>query len=404
MFLYILLSTKKALGFNAKELIKINTLSIILVIIYFIIYVGITYLDLNKHYSFKNIHICQTSIVEDLNKNTLDYIFKKENRVWSNYSQINKYFIDFVITAEDDSFYYHSGIDIKEIKNSIKANFGKRCYSRGASTITQQLVKNLFLDKEKTIIRKLRELSLSLKIEKTLTKKRIIEYYMNVIEWGPGIYGAEAAARYYFDKPNSELSLNQISFLTMIIPNPKKFSPFYRPQSIEFINTKNKHFANRLYNEKNINFEEKQKILSPFNFYKNRNPADLNHKYPKLDIYNYKDKNVIFKDLESYLKKKYPNLYYSSYKISISLNKNRTVELINYLKSIDKYSDQNNYYLPIINNEEKIIALIPILNEETSSLVASLLNENERILEPINSIPWSKIVLTVKKLKTINLN
>lgn len=404
MKFHILFLKKKALGFNAKQLIGINLFSLILVFCSFLLYLGITYLDLNKRYSFNEIIIEQSSEIKDAKGKTLDYIFKNENRIWRNYNQLNKRLIDFVVTAEDDSFYQHQGIDLKEIKNSIKANFKCSGFKRGASTITQQLVKNLFLNKEKTIIRKLKELSLSLKVEKFFTKKRILELYMNVIEWGPGIFGAEAASRYYFDKSNMELDFNEMSFLTLIIPNPKRFSPFYKEKTINFINQKNKIFANRLYNEKHISFEEKVKVLAPFLFYKNRNPKNLESQYPKLDHTNYKGKNHLYKSLESYLSNKYVNLYDTAYEIKLSLNKDRQNEIINYLKSIDLYTTENNLYLPIEDSEGKIISIIPIEEEETVLAINSILNENEIVKEPVSKIPWNKIVVSVQILKTTTLN
>lgn len=131
-----------------------------------------------------------------------------------------------VVISEDDLFFQHSGINMNEVKKAFEENLEKKRFARGASTITMQLARNAFLFKKKTITRKLKEIIIAKRIEKYLDKRTILEYYLNVIEWGPNIYGAEAAAYYYFDKSASKLNLAEASLLAAILPNPIYYNPF----------------------------------------------------------------------------------------------------------------------------------------------------------------------------------
>jgi len=131
-----------------------------------------------------------------------------------------------VIISEDDTFFEHSGINLTELKKAFQENLKKKRFARGASTITMQLARNAFLTKKKTIIRKIKEILLAKRIEKIWGKQKIFEYYLNIAEWGENIYGAEAAAHYYFDKPASQLNLAEASMLAGILPNPILLNPF----------------------------------------------------------------------------------------------------------------------------------------------------------------------------------
>lgn len=133
-----------------------------------------------------------------------------------------------VVISEDDLFYQHNGFNLPMMKEAMRVNLEKKRYVRGASTITMQLARNAFLHKRKTLVRKLRELVLTSRIEEALTKKQILEMYLNIVEWGEGIYGAEAASRFYFDKPASQLTLAEASLLAAMLPNPIYFNPYKR--------------------------------------------------------------------------------------------------------------------------------------------------------------------------------
>jgi monofunctional biosynthetic peptidoglycan transglycosylase len=133
-----------------------------------------------------------------------------------------------VIISEDDTFWHHDGVNFQMMKEAWKVNWQRGRYARGASTITMQLARNAFLSREKTLIRKVREIIIARRIERVLSKKQILELYLNIIEWGENVYGAEAAARYHFNKSASNLNWSEASMLAGILPNPIRFSPFRR--------------------------------------------------------------------------------------------------------------------------------------------------------------------------------
>ncbi len=139
---------------------------------------------------------------------------------WVPYSRISGSLKRAVLVAEDDAFWQHDGIDVKQIKESIERDLQKGTFSRGGSTITQQLAKNLYLSPSKNPVRKLRELLIARRLEASLTKTRILEIYLNVIEWGDRVYGAEAASRTYFKKPASALDAGEAALLAASIMNP----------------------------------------------------------------------------------------------------------------------------------------------------------------------------------------
>lgn len=132
-------------------------------------------------------------------------------------------FVRTLLLAEDSSFLGHHGIDLSELPSSLLRNLALGRPARGASTITQQLAKNLFLSREKRLGRKLQELSLALLLESTLSKQRILEIYLNVIEWGPDLYGLRPASRRYFRTEPGELRPAQMALLVSLIPGPVKY-------------------------------------------------------------------------------------------------------------------------------------------------------------------------------------
>jgi monofunctional biosynthetic peptidoglycan transglycosylase len=132
-----------------------------------------------------------------------------------------------VILAEDANFYRHEGIDVAAVKKAIQYDLEKQSLARGASTITQQTAKNLFLSREKTLSRKVREVILAKRMEQELTKGRILELYLNVVELGPMVYGIGHGARYYFGKPASVLTPRECSFLAAMLPGPRvAYNPY----------------------------------------------------------------------------------------------------------------------------------------------------------------------------------
>jgi monofunctional biosynthetic peptidoglycan transglycosylase len=144
---------------------------------------------------------------------------------WVSYARISYHLKDAVRVAEDSLFWQHDGVDYQQLKESIELNLERGEFARGASTITQQLAKNLYLSPSKDPVRKLRELLIARRLEAELAKQRIYEIYLNVIEWGDGIYGAEAAARAYFRKSAAELTAQESALLASAIINPRLLDP-----------------------------------------------------------------------------------------------------------------------------------------------------------------------------------
>ncbi|MCI0627450.1 MAG: monofunctional biosynthetic peptidoglycan transglycosylase [Acidobacteria bacterium] len=143
---------------------------------------------------------------------------------WVPYGQISVQLKRAVIAAEDQKFLDHEGFDVEAIQEAYEKNERSGRIRRGASTISQQLAKNLFLSPQRTYLRKAHEGVITLMIERLLSKQRILEIYLNMIEWGNGIYGAEAAARYYYGISAAELDAEQAARIAAMIPNPRFYS------------------------------------------------------------------------------------------------------------------------------------------------------------------------------------
>ena len=150
--------------------------------------------------------------------------FRVDQR-WIPYSRISPRLRRAVLIAEDDAFFAHGGLDWNEMRHAARTNIERRRVVRGGSTVTQQLAKNLYLGEERTLLRKVKEMILAVRIERSLTKRRIFELYLNLIEWGDGIYGVEAAAQRHFGVSAADLDARQSALLAAIIINPRRFSP-----------------------------------------------------------------------------------------------------------------------------------------------------------------------------------
>lgn len=144
---------------------------------------------------------------------------------WVPYGQISESLKRAVLVAEDAAFFDHEGVDVEQIRASLERNWEEGRFVRGGSTITQQLAKNLYLSPSRNPIRKIKEVLIARRLEAALTKRRILELYLNLIEWGDGIFGCEAASRSYFDKPASALGSSEAALLAGAIINPRELSP-----------------------------------------------------------------------------------------------------------------------------------------------------------------------------------
>jgi len=157
---------------------------------------------------------------------------KKRVQEWVPLDRISERLVDAVLMGEDADFFGHEGFDLHEIRRAFERNWEEGRTVRGASTITQQLAKNLFLSTKRSYGRKLEEALLARRLEKTLSKKRILEIYLNLIEWGDGIYGVEAASRDVFGKSAATLDAAEGALLAAMIPSPLRLQPCERPKSV----------------------------------------------------------------------------------------------------------------------------------------------------------------------------
>lgn len=177
----------------------------------------------------------------------------QSSQIWVPLKNVSPLLIQAVLTGEDANFYGHHGFDLYEIRESVEKNWERGRLARGASTITQQLAKNLFLSTEKSLTRKLKEAILTYRLERDLTKSRILEIYLNVIEWGDGIYGVEAAARAYFGKPAASVDLGEAALLAALIPNPRRFS---QERATKALKTRQERILNWMWKAGKISEEE----------------------------------------------------------------------------------------------------------------------------------------------------
>jgi monofunctional biosynthetic peptidoglycan transglycosylase len=147
---------------------------------------------------------------------------------WRRLGAISRYLRAAVIYAEDYNFYRHNGVDWDAIEHAVEADWNKGAMAIGGSTITQQLAKNLYLSPHRSIFRKLREMVIAFSLEDHLTKQRILELYLNIVEWGDGIFGAEAAARAWFHHSAQSLTPAEAVRLAIALPNPIDRAPTVR--------------------------------------------------------------------------------------------------------------------------------------------------------------------------------
>ena len=205
---------------------KILLIIISLVVLY-AVYIAVSLMFLPSVAELANRKTSMTIQVKDWRGDYHSFVVGPKNRYWTPTGSIPAEMKWAVIVAEDARFYKHEGIDVKALKKAIKYDLEKKSFARGASTITQQVAKNLFLTREKSISRKIKELILAKRMEQELTKGRIIELYLNVVELGPMVYGIGHGARYYFGKTASALTPRECAFLAAMLPGPRvAYNPY----------------------------------------------------------------------------------------------------------------------------------------------------------------------------------
>jgi monofunctional biosynthetic peptidoglycan transglycosylase len=197
------------------------------VLLLYLGYIGVSLMFLPSVEGLKNRRMSMQIQVRDWQGKYHPLLVGPKNLYWTAAGEIPAEMKWAVILAEDSNFYRHEGIDVKAIKNAIKYDLEKKRFARGASTITQQLARNLYLTREKTVTRKLKEMILAGRIEQELTKGRIIELYLNVVELGPMVHGIGQGAQYYFGKPASALTPRECAFLAAMLPGPRlAYNPY----------------------------------------------------------------------------------------------------------------------------------------------------------------------------------
>ena len=142
-------------------------------------------------------------------------------QIWVPYGRISDHLKKAVLLSEDASFFSHNGVDVGELKEAFKRDLETFSFKRGGSTITMQLAKNLYLNPAKNPLRKMKEIIIAWQLEQALSKTRIFEIYLNIVEWGPNIYGAEAGSRHYFGKSAANLNPLEAATLVALLPSPQ---------------------------------------------------------------------------------------------------------------------------------------------------------------------------------------
>lgn len=223
----------KEIIFSPFRLIKsiifvLGSITLALLVLFGLVsYLFFTSLPDAREYNFN-------SLKKEVIKNNLSKSNSKYR--WISLDKINRDLIYAIVFSEDTTFFEHQGINYQAIIDSFAKNLKDGAYTRGASTISQQVAKNIFLTQEKTINRKLKEIFITKDLEKNLTKNQILELYLNLAEFGPEIYGVYSAGRVYFDKNPSQINAVEGAFLAIFLPSPKKF--YYSIVQNKFITKK----------------------------------------------------------------------------------------------------------------------------------------------------------------------
>jgi len=185
----------------------------------------------NHLYNVESLNRLYPKIDLKANKRNVS-LSKKRPYYWVSYNELENHTIGAVIVAEDWAFFQHGGLDINQIQSALEKTVQNKKRLRGASTITQQVAKNVYLSFQRSYVRKIKELIITLALERYIPKKKIIEIYLNIAEWGPNIYGISSAARYYFNKPAQFLTPRESAFLAMLLPNPIKYSASFHQKAL----------------------------------------------------------------------------------------------------------------------------------------------------------------------------
>ncbi len=158
---------------------------------------------------------------------SLDRLRERQVVLFVSLVEISPHVVD-ALLQQEDPFYHHHGVDWEQLARALALDLRAREYRYGAGTLTMQLVRELFLDKDRTVLRKLREIAYALQAERRLSKQEILELYLNVVHWGPGIRGVGVASCYYFGVPPAALSPEEAREIVSVLPNPERLGPALR--------------------------------------------------------------------------------------------------------------------------------------------------------------------------------
>lgn len=184
-------------------------------------------------------------------------IVSKRPKSWVPFNQISRHLKRSILLAEDYTFYHHNGIDVEAIKMAIEDYLEEGGRLRGASTITQQVAKNLFLSRKRSFFRKFKEICIALYMEQHMSKAKILETYLNIVEFGPKLYGVSNASSVYFHKGAGSLTARESAFLSMLLPNPKKYSSSFQRGSLsKFSRRSINSILRRLYRAGHLSLED----------------------------------------------------------------------------------------------------------------------------------------------------
>ncbi len=213
-----------------KKILKTTLIVSLIAFTLICLLIGTYLIHLNKNLHLNNDLLQNsTQVVSVFNAQNEQIIPNSVHKI--NYSELNPYTIDAFISIEDKGFYKHHGLNYKRIAKALIKNIKAKNFIEGASTISQQLIKNTHLSQEKTINRKLNELILTKKLEKNYTKDEIMENYLNVIYFGNNSYGLEQASKNYFNKNACDLTISESATLAGLIKSPKTYSPIYNKEN-----------------------------------------------------------------------------------------------------------------------------------------------------------------------------
>lgn len=214
----------------------------------------------------------------------------KIKQIWVPLNSISPYMIKAVLIAEDDKFFKHEGFDFEAIEKAIERNLKEGKLKYGGSTISQQVAKNLFLNPSKNPIRKIQEAIITIRLEKTLSKKRILEIYLNIAEWGEGIFGVEAASRHYFGKSAKYLTPWEAARLAAVLPNPLRYNPLSNQPYVEkrskliYMIMKKRGIIKEEYQEIEKQTEEGSSFTENFQKQDNLGPSEQSDKKPTEEL------------------------------------------------------------------------------------------------------------------------